>query len=164
MLSVSSSNSFSNAAISSDTSGTLFIWSAILSSRSSSLIAKNLFCSSATSLPRRSSTLSMCCSTFSSNLWTIVFLAFFAAAMALADTFSRPSPFSAEISTTSQPSFLLKESMWILSPFFLTTSIMLTAITTGMPNSINCVERYRLRSRLVPSMMFRITSGRSWIR
>ena len=47
----------------------------------------------------------------------------------------------------------------ILSPFLRTRSIMLTAITTGMPSSISWVVRYRLRSMLVPSMIFRMASG-----
>ena len=75
-----------------------------------------------------------------------------------------PCPFKAEISTTLQPSWRDNSSMLILSPFFFTTSIMLTATTTGIPSSVSCVVRYRLRSRFVPSMMFKIASGRSLIR
>ncbi len=36
------------------------------------------------------------------------------------------------------------------------------AISTGIPSSINWVVRYRLRSRLVPSTMFKMASGR-WV-
>ena len=75
-----------------------------------------------------------------------------------------PVPFNAEISTTGQPSFLLSCPMLISSPDFFTMSIMFTAIRTGMPSSISWVDRYRLRSKLVPSTMFKITSGRSVIR
>jgi preprotein translocase subunit SecG len=52
-----------------------------------------------------------------------------------------PVPRSAEISTTGQPSSFVRRSMKILSPLFCTTSIMLTATTMGMPNSVNCVVR-----------------------
>ena len=44
------------------------------------------------------------------------------------------------------------------------TDLMLMAITIGRPTSTSCVVRYRLRSMLVPSMIFRITSGFSCTR
>ena len=52
-----------------------------------------------------------------------------------------PSPFRAEISTTSQPSSRPSSRQLILSPFFCTTSIMFTATTTGMPSSVSWVVR-----------------------
>ena len=70
-----------------------------------------------------------------------------------------PSPFSALISTTSQPSASPSFFRSISSPFLRTRSIMLTATTTGMPSSMSWVVRYRLRSTLVPSTMFRMASG-----
>ena len=75
-----------------------------------------------------------------------------------------PVPFIAEISTALQPSCFPSCAVSILSPFFLTTSIILMASTTGIPSSVSCVVKYRLRSRFVPSMIFRMASGRSPIR
>ena len=43
--------------------------------------------------------------------------------------------------TTLHPSSLESSSMFILSPFFFTISIILMAITTGMPSSVSCVVR-----------------------
>ena len=60
-----------------------------------------------------------------------------------------------------QPSCRESSLVLMSSPFFRTTSIMLMAMTMGMPSSMSWVVRYRLRSRLVPSTMFKITSGRS---
>ena len=70
-----------------------------------------------------------------------------------------PVPFRAEIVTTSQPSFFFSLSICIVSPFFSTISIMLTAMMTGIPSSRICVVRYRLRSILVPSTILMIASG-----
>ena len=56
-------------------------------------------------------------------------------------SFSLPSFFRAEISTASQPSSLDSFFRSILSPFLRTRSIMLTAMTTGMPSSISWVVR-----------------------
>ena len=75
-----------------------------------------------------------------------------------------PSPLSAEISTTGQPSFFESFSASILSPDLRTASIMFTATTVGIPSSSSCVVRYRLRSRFVPSTMFRMASGLSFTR
>ena len=71
-----------------------------------------------------------------------------------------PVPLSAEVSTMGHPSFRESWATSILSPFFLTKSIMLSAITTGSPRSSTCVVRYRLRSRFVASTRLITTSGR----
>ena len=141
ILSVSSSNLSSISLISADTLGTEVIISLILSSFSSNLIAKNLFCSSGIPVIF-ASTLEIMSSASLENSWVTTaafllsasFTAFSAASLI-------PVPFNAEISTTSQPNFLLNLSVWIFSPLFSTTSIMLTAMITGIPSSINCVER-----------------------
>ena len=88
----------------------------------------------------------------------------FAAAIAFFTATSMPVPFSAEISHASQPSFALNLSTCILSPDFSTRSDMLTAITTGIPSSMICVDRYRFLSIFVPSMILMIASGLSVIR
>ena len=88
-------------------------------------------------------------------------LPFVAASMAAWAASWMPVPLRAEISTMGQPSCRESSFVLILSPFFRTTSIILMAITTGMPSSVSWVVRYRLRSRLVPSTMFRMASGRS---
>ena len=151
--------------ISADTSGTFFICCAILSSRSNSLIAKNLFCSSGTSLPSLSSMDSSTFSTLVLNLCTLAAVPTFAATTAASAAFWIPVPFNAEISTTAaQPIFSFNLSRLILSPLLLTRSIIFTAITTGIPSSISCVDRYRLRSMFVPSTIFKMASGRSAIR
>ena len=164
ILSVSSSIASSKVLISLDTSGTLFSCVWILSSFSKSLIAKKRFWSSGTS-PNLAATALMASSTFASNLCTS-FTAFFCSARltAFSAAFSMPVPFSAEISTTSQPKLALSFEILILSPVFSTTSIMLIAISTGIPSSNSCVLRYRFLSRLVPSMIFRMASGLSLIR
>ena len=164
ILSVSSSMAASNCLISADTSGTLFICAWILSSFSNSLIAKNLFCSSGTSVSFFS-TVSITLSTSGANLCTAAAALFFcASSIAFLVAFSIPVSFRAEISTTGQPSFSASFATLILSPFLFTISIMLTAMTTGIPSSISCVLRYKLRSMLVPSTRFRIASGLSPIR
>ena len=84
---------------------------------------------------------------------------FFARTTALSAASTSPSFFSADMPITSQPRAFEIFAKSILSPFFLTTSIMLTAITIGSPSSASCVERYRLRSMFVPSTMFSIASG-----
>ena len=68
----------------------------------------------------------------------LVDLAAFTAASAASIT---PVPFRADISTISQPSWRESSLTFILSPFFFTTSIMLMAITTGIPSSVSCVVR-----------------------
>ena len=165
ILSVSSSISFSILLISADTSGTFFTSSAIFSSFSRSLTAKNRFCSSgisSVSLP------SMDSSTFSTSAANRCVLCggapLSASAAARSAACKTPSPFRAEISTTSQPSFSLSFTVSILSPLFATISIILTAITTGIPSSNSCVDRYRFLSMLVPSTILMIASGLSAIR
>ena len=63
-----------------------------------------------------------------------------------------------------QPSCRESSFTLMLSPAFLTRSIMLRAMTTGMPSSVSWVVRYRLRSRLVASTMFKMASGFSSMR
>ena len=70
-----------------------------------------------------------------------------------------PSPLRALISITGQPMLLLSASTSIVSPFLRTRSIILTAITTGIPSSSSCVVKYRFLSIFVPSTMFKIASG-----
>ena len=154
----------SSCLISADTSGTLFICAWILSSFSNSLIAKNLFCSSGTSVSFFS-TVSITLSTSGANLCTATAALFFcASSIAFLVAFSIPVSFSAEISITGQPSFSYTMTRSLLSPFSFTRSIMLTAMTTGIPSSISCVLRYKFLSMLVPSTRFRIASGLSPIR
>ena len=74
-----------------------------------------------------------------------------------------PSPFKAEMGNTSQPSSSPSFFISIVSPFRLTTSIMFNANSTGTPTSTNCVVKYKLRSKLDASTIFKITSGRSLI-
>ena len=160
ILSVSSSNSSSISLISADTFTDVFICSMILSSLSRSLIAKNLFCSSGTTPVSLFSTAPIISSALSQNSWTgVTFLWLWAMETALFAASVIPVPFRAEIVTTSQPSFFFSLSICIVSPFFSTISIMLTAMMTGIPSSRICVVRYRLRSILVPSTILMIASG-----
>ena len=129
ILSVSSSNSFSRVSISAETSGTFFIRTLILSSFSRSLIAKNLFCSSTISRPSLSSTAIVLSFLLSASL-----TAFSAASL-------MPVPLRADISTASHPRFFPNLARSTLSPFFSMISTMLTAMITGIPSSIICVER-----------------------
>ena len=164
MLSVSSSKASSRALIWADTSGVLFMAAPILSSFSSSLIAKNLFWLSSSAVSFASTSL-IAFSSFASNLCTCFMGAFFfARAIAFFASSSIPVPFCAEISTTSHPRLSESFAVLIWSPLFLTISIMLIAMMTGMPSSITCVERYRFLSRFVPSMILIIASGFSLIR
>ena len=64
-----------------------------------------------------------------------------AASSARAAASFAPSPVSADISITGQPSFLESLAASSLSPFFLTTSIMFTATTIGSPSSSSWVVR-----------------------
>ena len=66
--------------------------------------------------------------------------------------------------TTAQPSASASFFKSILSPFFSTKSIMLTATTVGMFSSRSCVVRERLRSMFVPSTMLMMASGFSLTR
>ena len=142
ILSVSSSNASSSFLISADTSGMLFICPPILSSRSKSLIAKNLFCASSTLDPSFASTSRITSSTSFENSCTGVTAPFCcASATAFSAAFVIPVPFNAEISTTSHPSFWLSLSICTFSPVFSKISTMLTAMITGIPSSMICVER-----------------------
>ena len=168
MDSASSSSSVSAALMSCSTcamtsAGTLIL-SRTLSSRSKILIAYQRCCSSGLSWTTASSICAIACSTGPENVCIGTVFVPFAARIAASAASMMPVPFSAEISTISQPSSRLSSAVLILSPFLRTTSIMLMAMTTGMPSSVSCVVKYRLRSRFVPSMMFRIASGRSVIR
>ena len=165
MLSVSSSKASSSSLICADTSGTLFIITPILSSLSRSLMAKKRFCPSGTLPPSFSSTALMAASTFRANSCMGAAAAFLLAAVTtFFTTASSPVPFRAEISVSSHPSLLASLSVCILSPAFSTTSIMFTAMTTGMPSSVIWVDRYRFLSILVPSTILMIASGLSLIR
>ena len=168
MDSASSSISFSAALMSSSicaiTSASMCRLSRTLSSLSKILIAYHLCCSSGMLCTAASSMCASACSTTPAKVCIGIVLLFFAASIAASAASMTPLPFNAEISTILQPSCLESSSVLILSPFFLTISIMLIAITTGMPSSVSCVVRYRFLSRFVPSMMFRIASGRSPIR
>ena len=168
MLSASSSNSASAAWMSSSMwSNTLFgrfMRLLAFSSRSKSLMAYQRCCSGGMLCMAASSMWAMACSTAPEKVCMGTVLLVFAAVMAASAASMTPAPFRAEISTTVQPR--ARESSWvlILSPFFRTTSIMLMATTTGIPSSVSWVVKYRLRSRLVPSTMFKMALGRSSIR
>ena len=86
----------------------------------------------------------------------------FATLIASAITSFRPVFFSAEVSMIGQPSFLDSAFTSMLMPFFFRRSHIFKAITTGIPVSISCVVRYRLRSMLVASTKSTMTSGFSF--
>ena len=71
---------------------------------------------------------------------------------------------SADISTTRHPRARPSPARLMVSPFFRTRSIMFTATTTGIPSSMSWVVRYRFRSMLVPSTIFKMASGCSCTR
>ena len=168
MLSASSSSSFSAALISVSmwvmVSAGMLSLASTLSSRSKILMAYQRCCSSGMLWTAASSMWAMACSTGPEKVCMGTVLALLAAVMAASAASITPVPFRAEISTIWQPSWRDSSGTLIWSPFFLTISIMLMAMTTGIPSSVNCVVRYRLRSRFVPSMMFRMASGRWSIR
>ena len=66
--------------------------------------------------------------------------------------------------TTGQPSSLLNWALSSRSPRFSTKSIMFIATTIGTPNSKSWVVRYRFRSKLAPSTMFKMALGGSFTR
>lgn len=72
---------------------------------------------------------------------------------------SIPSPEFAQTGTTGMPSPSSSAGKSIFIPCFRTSSIMLTAATTGISSSSSCAVRYRPRSSAVPSRMFSTTSG-----
>ena len=160
----SSSTAFISVSMCSRTDLSSFICSSTLSSRSKILIAYQRCCSSGRLCTAASSIWASACSTVPEKVCIGTVLPFCAASIAASAASIMPVPFKAEISTTLQPSSRESSSVLILSPFFFTTSIMLMATTTGIPSSVNCVVRYRFLSRFVPSMMFKIASGRSVIR
>ena len=145
MLSASSSSSFSTFFISSSmwaiTALSRFSFSITLSSRSNSFIAYHLCCSSGILCTAASSMWAIVCSTGPENVCIGTVLPFLAASTAASAASFIPVPLRAEISTTLHPSSLESSSMFILSPFFFTISIILMAITTGMPSSVSCVVR-----------------------
>ena len=75
-----------------------------------------------------------------------------------------PEPFKALVSTMGQPKAADNLPVSILSPFLWTMSIMFKAMTMGAPTSRSWVVRYRFRSRLEASTMFKMTSGLSFTR
>ena len=168
MLSASSSSSFSAAWMSCSmcalVSEEMFSPSMTLSSRSKTLMAYQRCCSSGIVCTTASSIWAIACSTGPEKVCIGTVLVFFAALMAASAASMTPVPFKAEISTILQPSSRSSSLTLMLSPFFLTRSIMFSAMTTGMPSSVSWVVRYRLRSRFVASTMFKIASGRSVIR
>ena len=168
ILSASSSHSSSAARIScsiwESRSGFSCSCSSTFSSRSKIFTAYQRCCSAGIWCTAASSIWASACSTTPEKVCLGRVLADFAASIAACAASITPSPFSAEISTTLQPSSRESSEKLILSPFLRTTSIILTAITTGMPSSVSWVVKYRFRSRFVPSTMFRTASGRSPIR
>ena len=105
-------------------------------------IAYHLCCSSGLSCKQASSICAIACSTQPEKLCCgIIFLPLFAISIALSAAFVIPVPLRADISTTEQPSSFARFDVFITSPFFLTTSIILIAHTTGMPSSTSCVVR-----------------------
>ena len=147
------------------TSGSSPIWSEIFMSRSKILMAKKRFCSTAMVSPSFSS---IAVSAVSSSLLNGCTIRRFSCSIATRTAACAasviPVPFSAETVTTSHPNSFDSLAMSILSPALFTTSIMLMAMTTGIPSSRSCVVKYRLRSIFVPSTMFKIASGRSVIK
>ena len=113
-----------------------------LSSRSKSLIAYHLCCSSGIEWTQASSICASACSTLPEKVCIgTVFSLEFAASIAACAASLTPLPLRADISTTLQPSCFASSLVFILSPFFSTTSIILTATATGMPSSTSCVVR-----------------------
>lgn len=105
MLSTSSSNSSSKSLISAVTSSILCIRFAILSSPSSSLTAKNRFCSFGISSPSFVITDAIARSARSSNTCIGIGGFFLAVAIASSTALETPVPFNAEIAIISQPNF-----------------------------------------------------------
>ena len=168
MDSASSSISFSTSAMCCSTSfmtaSLRASCSTALLSRSKSLIAYQRCCSSGILETACSSICARVCSTGPEKVCIGTVLPVLAAWTAASAASATPVPLSAEISTILQPSWVESCAVLISSPFFFTISIILMATTTGIPSSVSCVVKYRLRSRLEPSTIFRIASGRSPIR
>ena len=162
--SISSSAALMSASIWERTDSPSFNCSKTLSSRSNSLMAYHRCCSSGSPCTAASSIWARACSTVPEKVCMGTVFSFFAASIAASAASMIPFPFRAEISITLHPRALDNSSVLILSPFFSTTSIMLMATTTGIPSSVSWVVKYRFLSRFVPSMIFKIASGRSLIR
>ena len=116
-------------------------FSRTFSSRSKILIAYHLCCSSGSPWTAASSICAIACSTAPEKVCIGIVFEFSAASIAASAASIVPFPFNAEISITLQPSWRESSSVFILSPFFSTISIMFTAITTGIPSSVSCVVR-----------------------
>ena len=102
-------------------------------------------------------------SIFSENISKFLFVLLFTTSRAFSISMFNPSPFKADVSIIVQPIKLDNLSTSILSPFFLTISIILRAIIVGIPISTTCVVRYKFLSILEASIIFIITSGLSSI-
>ncbi len=139
--SISSSAALMSVSIWERTDSLRFSCSKTLSSRSNSLMAYQRCCSSSSPCTAASSIWARACSTVPAKVCIGTVLPFFAALIAASAASMIPFPFKAEISTTLHPNALDNSPVFILSPFFSTTSIMLTATTTGMPSSVSCVVR-----------------------
>ncbi len=146
MLSESSSSSFSQAA----TTASIFAATSegrctserTFSSRSNSLMEYHRSRSLSIYGSARPRISSSACSTLPLKIrCTGTFLRCLATCIARSAASCEPVPLSAEVSITSHPR--AAESFWtsILSPLFLTTSIMFSAITTGAFISSTCVVR-----------------------
>ncbi len=168
MLSASSSISFSAERISFSmwffTLSEILSCSIAFSSRSKSLMEYQRCCSGGRSCTVASSIWARACSTAPEKVCMGMGFPFWAASTASSAASVIPVLFNADMVTTLHPNALESSSVFILSPFFSTTSIIFMAITTGIPSSASWVVRYRFLSRLVPSTMFKIASGRSVIR
>ena len=70
-----------------------------------------------------------------------------------------PVPFKADVSIILQPSASLSFSVSILSPDFFSTSIIFSAMTTGLPSSRICVVKYKFRLMFVESTRFKTAAG-----
>ena len=113
-----------------------------LPSRSKSLMAYQRRKRGSTMPSMLSSMCAMACSTLPSKTEGAETARFSSASDAALDAASfEPSPLSAEVATTSQPSAAPSFFRSMTSPFFRTTSIMFTATTVGMPSSMSCVVR-----------------------
>ena len=112
------------------------------SSRSKILIAYQRICAFGTSFSIDSSMCASACSTLPvKTCGASPGLCARAASTAASAASRMPSPLSAEISTTLQPSSCASLRRSIRSPFLRTTSIMFTATTTGMPSETSWVVR-----------------------
>ena len=136
MDSLSSSSSVSQLRMISSrrffTSGEKVNCSITFSSRSKSLMENHRAESRGTTSRTVSEMAARACSTVSEKAcWGTAFCLAWASSAAFWAASRQPSPFTAAVSTTGQPRAAESLAVSILSPFFLTTSIMLRAITTG---------------------------------